>query len=260
MKLQAGEKILDYKAWEPRYLEIAGRLRIDTECDMESSKLLSKLIGGNGANMGAIRNSMNGKLALVLGAGPSLERNLLSVRGTAGFISIAADGATSAYREILGRYPDFIVTDLDGYRVEEEVEASRRGSSVVVHAHCDNVRAIRSMVPLMLKTIGSTQNTPLSNVYNFGGFTDGDRAAFFAVEMGCKGLVLAGMDLGEIIGRFSKSFVMDVQRKIEKLKIAGELLEWLTELNPAVEYYNMTGGTHIRNYRDITPDDFRKLI
>ena len=109
---------MDYKAWEPKYLGIAGRLGIDTECDMKSSKLLSELIGGNGANMGAIRNFMNSKLALVLGAGPSLERNLLSVRGTAGFISIAADGATSAYREILGGYPDFIVTDLDGYRVE----------------------------------------------------------------------------------------------------------------------------------------------
>lgn len=251
---------MDYRTWEPRYFEIAGRLRIDTACDMESSRLLSGLIGGNGANMDELRGGIAGRLALVIGAGPSVERNLVEMRGTSGFVSIAADGATAAYREILGTYPDFVVTDLDGYRVEDEVEASWRGSSVVVHAHCDNVRALRSLVPAMGRIIGSTQNRPLSNVYNFGGFTDGDRAAFFAVEMGCKGLVLAGMDLGESIGRYSKASVPDVHRKLEKLKIAGELLEWLSELSPTVKRYNMTGGRHIRNYQDIAPEDIGKLI
>ena len=41
---------------------------------------------------------------------------------------------------------------------------------------------------------------PVKNVYNFGGFTDGDRSVFWAEEFGAKEIILIGMDFGIHIG------------------------------------------------------------
>ena len=47
---------------------------------------------------------------------------------------------------------------------------------------------------------------PTNNVYNFGGFTDGDRSVFLAEELGASQIILVGMDLGNKIGKYySKS-------------------------------------------------------
>ena len=42
--------------------------------------------------------------------------------------------------------------------------------------------------------IGTTQIEPISDVYNFGGFTDGDRAVFLAEHFGAKEIELVGFD------------------------------------------------------------------
>ena len=41
-------------------------------------------------------------------------------------------------------------------------------------------------------------------VHNFGGFTDGDRAVFLAVQLGAKKLILAGMDFGKVVSKYSR--------------------------------------------------------
>ena len=70
------------------------------------------------------------------------------------------------------------------------------GSFLVVHAHGNNSDKIMEYVSRLKRVLGTTQSTPVGNIYNFGGFTDGDRALFFAVEWGAKIIILAGMDFG----------------------------------------------------------------
>ena len=55
---------------------------------------------------------------------------------------------------------------------------------MVVHSHGDNIDKLHSHVPQLDKIIGSTQAVPLDNVFNFGGFSDGDRCAYLAKEFG----------------------------------------------------------------------------
>jgi hypothetical protein len=193
------------------------------------------------------RNLIKGKECIVLGAGPSLDDDLEKLE-RAGFLNktlIAADGATSA---VLGyRNPEIIVTDLDGV-VKDQLEAWQRGSWMVVHAHGDNIVQVRKMVrKLKERIIGTTQVEPFGRLYNFGGFTDGDRAAFMAHELGASKIYLAGMDLGTKIGRYSGD--KDRKRKLIKLEICEELLSWLAgELGANVA--NLTSiGEEIPNVR-----------
>jgi hypothetical protein len=68
------------------------------------------------------------------------------------------------------------------------------GCTVVVHAHGDNLEALESYVPLLDRIIGTVQCRPPEGLYNFGGFTDGDRAVFLAREMGAASIELVGFD------------------------------------------------------------------
>ena len=68
------------------------------------------------------------------------------------------------------------------------------GSIIVVHAHGDNIDSIVKKVPRLKRVIGTTQSRPLNNVYNFGGFTDGDRCVFLAKHLGAAEIKLVGFD------------------------------------------------------------------
>jgi uncharacterized Rossmann fold enzyme len=70
---------------------------------------------------------------------------------------------------------------------------------------------------------------PVEHVYNFGGFTDGDRCVFLAEEFGAKDIVLVGMLFDDRIGSYSKEIVNDVKVKKEKLQIAKRLLQILAK-------------------------------
>jgi len=76
-----------------------------------------------------------------------------------------------------------------------------------------------------MRVLGTTQVEPFGKLFNFGGFTDGDRAAFMAHELGASRIYLVGMDLGAEIGRHSGD--KDIGRKLVKLAICKELLAWL---------------------------------
>jgi len=68
---------------------------------------------------------------------------------------------------------------------------------VVVHAHGDNIEKMEKYVPLMQDMVGSTQSVPLENVYNFGGFSDGDRCVFIAKQFDAASITLVGFDLAD---------------------------------------------------------------
>ena len=147
--------------------------------------------------------------------------------GKRNLILMVADGASELILD-LDIVPDYVITDLDG-NFESLVKASDKGSVMVIHAHGDNIEKINSSISNFKKIVGTTQSFPLTNIFNFGGFTDGDRCVFLADHFMAKEIVLVGMDFDNRIGRFSKSKVMNYKFKRRKLFIAKNLIEMLSK-------------------------------
>jgi len=252
---------MELEDWYPWYNRIASALKLDRHEDQRATNILSDLIQNKYIEPYEIRTIIYNKPALVFGAGPSLEDDIQRIEKVGlfdKFITIAADGATSALLEIVNRVPNIIVTDLDG-RLEDLLSANKKGSIMVVHAHGDNIPQLLDYVPKLDKILGTTQVEPRPRVYNFGGFTDGDRAVFLAVAMGAKIVSLAGMDLGKIIGKYSKQYVRSHNRKMLKLKFCKELLEWLA-LRTKINFYNLTShGERINGFIDVTPEYIKQI-
>ena len=94
----------------------------------------------------------------------------------------------------MGIVPDIVVTDLDG-DVESQIEASEKGAVTLIHAHGDNIDLImRYAKEFTGKVILTTQSRPDLVLYNFGGFTDGDRAVCLARHLGAENILLYGFD------------------------------------------------------------------
>jgi uncharacterized Rossmann fold enzyme len=128
---------------------------------------------------------------VVCGDSPSLASDISGI-GDEEYI-VAADGATTSLLRA-GRVPDAIVTDLDG-DVDDQLLANSQGTLVFVHAHGDNMNAVRDWVPRFKGTIvGTCQCTPIGGLMNLGGFTDGDRAACIFAALGARRLTLIGFD------------------------------------------------------------------
>ncbi len=235
---------MELTRWWPWYERIASALGYSTEDDREATLVLRDLLCEKTSPLAELQDLIQDKHAMVFGAGPSLEKNL-SMLLTAcledKFTFIVADGATTAFLEE-SVTPHVIMTDLDG-RVEDIIKAGELGSAIVIHSHGDNIDNLRKWVPKItenrrIKVFGTTQVEPSPPVvHNFGGFTDGDRGAFLAEEMKAKTIILAGMDMGTTIGRFSKDKTLNsnsledpskwLSNKKRKLRFAKELLEWL---------------------------------
>jgi uncharacterized Rossmann fold enzyme len=137
------------------------------------------------------------------------------------------------------------MTDLDG-DMEDILAAQNQGAIVIVHAHGDNIPALELWVPRLnqRKSIGSTQARPQPGAYNLGGFTDGDRCVFWAEGLHAAKIALAGMDLGNLIGRYSKpeltTDIVAPPLKRQKLQVAKELLSWLASWSESA-LFNVTG-------------------
>lgn len=110
--------------------------------------------------------------------------------------------------------PHVHVTDMeeDG---ELLAELEERGCILVFHAHGDNIDRIRSVVPKVRRFVGTTQSIPFDRIYNFGGFTDGDRAALIAKRFGARSIKLYGFDFESA----------DNPIKLKKLKWAKIILK-----------------------------------
>lgn len=253
---------MDLSEWMPWYEKIVQRLHLSEEEDQKATDFLSTLLKKDALTLDEIRGRVSGKVVIVFGAGPSLVNDLKRLSATSlleKHCLMTADGATTALMKIGKKFPDVIATDLDG-RVEDQIEASRRGSVVIVHAHGDNVPALAKYVPEFKNRIGSTQAEPRPNVYNFGGFTDGDRAAFAAVELGAKALVLAGMDFGQVVGEYSRQDSRASRMRLVKLEIGLELLAWLSSW-ATIPLYNVTErGVSIQGFKKVRPEELMTLL
>ena len=214
--------------WFPYYQNIRQQFGYSTEKDQEAAYYLSRIIKRKALTPKVLHKKIAGKRVLVIGAGPSLEKNIIFIKkNSRKFVKIVSDGAVQALIENNIK-PDIVVTDLDGNQSFLQ-KAEKIGALMVVHAHGDNIQILRKLVPRFRHIIGSTQVMPVENVYNFGGFTDGDRSVFLAEEFGAKEIVLISMDFGVHIGKYSKEVVKNVELKKKKLRAGKRLLEMLAK-------------------------------
>jgi len=234
--------------WESKYKEILKDFGYSRKKDNQSRKLLDSLLPKKNP-IGKIRDLIENRPVFIVGAGPSLPSCISILKKYKKITKIIADGATRAIIEN-GLKPDIVVTDLDG-DITSLKKAGRTNTLMVVHAHGDNTNKIH-LVKNFKNCIGTTQTKPVGRVYNFGGFTDGDRCVFLASHFKAKKIILLGMDFGTRIGKYSKISVVNRNTKIAKLRRGKKLLEWLVQKSKS-EFYSTTkieGFTKI-NLRNI---------
>ena len=180
-----------YEQWEPIYQQILDDFGFSRWRDEEAAKLLSELLRESKNHLEDAFRLVCGRTVVVCGNGPSLAQGLKAL-SSQDHIFIAADGATEVLLK-QGITPQIVVTDLDG-PFHAILQANKMGSIIVVHAHGDNIDATLKYVPKLNNVIGTTQSRPLKNIYNFGGFTDGDRCVFLAKTLCAAEIKLVGFD------------------------------------------------------------------
>lgn len=181
------------EVWDQYYVKILDYFGFSREDDEEAARLLSSILPGNDISL--LTNTISGSDIIVAGNAPSLPDDIKKT-DFEGKIVIAADAAARVMKKG-GVIPDIVFTDLDGLD-DDVLEMNEAGTILAVHAHGDNMPLVKSWVPKMKgPVVGTTQSTPLENVYNFGGFSDGDRGVFAAYELGAKSVSLIGFDLDD---------------------------------------------------------------
>jgi uncharacterized Rossmann fold enzyme len=178
---------MKFEEWEPYYEEILKYFSFDRGKDEEAAVFLDHLMIRD--DLSLLQECCLEKTVTVCGNAPGLAGELDGIEGTV----FAADAAAVVLMEH-GIRPDAVFTDLDG---ADDVfqEMNWQGTIMVIHAHGDNIHLMKYWVPRLLgPVVGTTQSTPLPHIYNFGGFSDGDRAVFAAEELGASEVMLIGFD------------------------------------------------------------------
>lgn len=181
------------EVWDEYYVRILDYFGFSREDDEEAARLLSSILPRNDISL--LTDTISGSDIIVAGNAPSLPDDIRKT-DFEGKIVIAADAAARVMKKG-GVIPNIVFTDLDGLD-DDVLEMNEAGTILAVHAHGDNMPLVKSWVPKMKgPVVGTTQSTPLENVYNFGGFSDGDRGVFAAYELGAKSVSLIGFDLDD---------------------------------------------------------------
>lgn len=168
------------------------------------------------------RDRLAGKLIAELGRGKLLPKEVLKfiegkdvvVLGPFAEEFVECDVVITAGKSILNYdvIPDVHVTDgEEGWKILRELE--RKGTIIVLHAHGDNVDLIKEIVPKLKRFVATTQVEPFDRVYNFCGFTDGDRAVMIAKHFKARSIKIIGFDFKRAEGR-----------KLKKLRWAEYIL------------------------------------
>ncbi len=206
---------MEFDEWEPVYEAILEDFGYGRAGDERARDVLVSLTDPFDL---AVLPSVCDATVAIAGAGPPLEHPAQIERAREADVVFAASTAADLLRAH-DVAVDCMVTDLD-----KNPDTVRRltdgGVPVAVHAHGDNVLAVREVVPDCADAfvLPTTQAAPRRHVRNFGGFTDGDRAAFLADHLGADSLTFVGWDFDDLA-------VDDA--KARKLEWAERLLYWL---------------------------------
>ncbi len=219
-------RVIQNQEWQAIYAEILQDFGFDRRKDEEAMRIAIDIMKHKSIDSLIVQKELESRIkaktAVICGNAPCLEPELKAkeLDNSREHVIIAADGATSVLirNAIL---PDVIVSDLDGY-IPDIIYANRLGSILVVHAHGDNIEMLKKVLPALDSNVLCTaQCSPITphgirfDIYNFGGFTDGDRCVFLAKEFGTRRIELLGFD-------FDDTHVSAMKHK--KLKWAKRLI------------------------------------
>lgn len=201
-----------YTTWSPAYRAILDDFGYDRAGDEAGRDELADIAHPFDHS----RLDFRGETVAIAGGAPTLADELDVARAADSVVaaSVAADVCLDADVSV-----DVLVTDLDKNPGTAR-ELTHDGIPVAAHAHGDNRELVREVVPTfdLDHTIGTTQAEPRGPVENFGGFTDGDRAAFLADHFDAAELVFPGWDFDDPNVDSAKA---------RKLVWAERLLRWL---------------------------------
>ena len=191
--------------WYKFYDQILKDFGFSREEDERAAKIMHKLGKNKLLDQSVLENKIKGKsVAIVGGAIENFEFNEDLVISSGKAVVKIIDKVT----------PQIHVTDME----EEDgllINLEKNGCILVLHAHGDNINRIKSVVPKLGNFVGTTQSKPFNKIYNFTGFTDGDRAAIIAKKFKASRIELYGFDFEKAEG---------IKRK--KLKWAKKILEF----------------------------------
>ena len=190
------------------YQFIVTELGLDVKADINSTKQVEKLMQKHFPSsrekvLTALENLLK-RPCLIAGAGPALEQDFTDCvknKIVDKVINIAVDGTCSLFYQ-LRILPQIVVTDLDG-DWDAILWAIKQGATTLIHAHGDNLEIVKDFFQNFQKDFksnliwGSTQNNLETDLFNFGGFTDGDRAIFLCFHFQTPLLGLIGFDFGK---------------------------------------------------------------
>jgi len=182
---------MDFAQWEPLYLEILEDMGYDRSDDENSVRILKAVTLNSDLRMGDEAAELLEDHVTVVGNAPCLERDLDSkgIRGT-----VLCSGSAVGRLMAKGITPHIVFTDLDG-DIGPQIEASSEGAFTFIHAHGGNSELIVRYAPLFKgPVVLTTQSVPEYTVFNYGGFTDGDRPVCFAEHFGVTDIMLVGFD------------------------------------------------------------------
>lgn len=222
---------MEYERWAPWYDRIRAEFGFSLERERASADRLLSLLPEDAPvrPLHELAPRVTGRDAIVVGLAPGWGAppiwTLPAQRPEPALL--AADGAAATCLDA-GVVPSIVVTDLDG-PVPAEVLAHARGAWVVVHAHGDNQAALDRWVPEFHgRVAGSWAGAPEPRLLDVGGFTDGDRAAYLAVALGARRVLLWGFDFESVADESPP----DRPRKLAKLAWARRAISLLADSGP----------------------------
>lgn len=202
---------MKYSEWAPVYYDILTDFGFEQVDDEHAREVLATLTQPTPVSPEYIQ----GRNVLIAGAAPSLEEDMSAIEDHT-IVAASDAGVRLADNGIL---PEIIVTDLDGEPEQTANLVQGNDILLVVHGHGDNIETLKQWLPIQTAAIlPTTQTAPAMHIQNFGGFTDGDRAAFLADHFDAQSLSFIGWS-------FTDPTVTDAKR--QKLDWAAKLLHWL---------------------------------
>lgn len=253
--------------WKNSYDKIVEELELNAEADEKTSVLLDDFFCSISTKK---KNTIHQKLShifqhpvIIAGAGPSLKQDLTAILESKNIHNlplISVNGATTLFKQ-KKIVPLVVVSDLDGDLIAIKW-AIEKGALTLLHGHGDNGTIIFNFLEQHHDILsnydvwGTTQCKPKHSLFNFGGFTDGDRAIFIAFHFQSPLIGLIGFDFGVKIGQYSvlnSSIKKNGQFKLKKFKIALALLEKFHSRHRGTRYNLTTQGEVVPGFpnRDI---------
>lgn len=256
--------------WKKEYTKIVRMLDLDNKADYQAStKLEEYLLDLSSNRRDSIIRLLKDILhypVVIAGAGPSLETDFnyfYKSNHVDKVRFIAVDGATALFHQ-KNIVPSIVITDLDGDLASIQWSIVN-GSVVLIHAHGDNQIHVEKFFQDHLKIIkqnwvwGTTQCKTDQILFNFGGFTDGDRAIILSFYFQTPLIGLIGFDFGNKIGKFSQfnsPIEKQLNRKLIKFQIALNLIKIYYRYHNGIRFNLTSHGQEIDGFPRIKFPDF----